>query len=340
MSTLVNYVQKCIKVLMISVSMFTAGIGTTSACSEIFVDGKYPVSARTFDFMFGGGEAMFSPRGVKRQSFTIQPDQKAYSWTSNFGSITFSAAMPMKDGTTRMTGVDGINEAGFKIGTYYLPESNMPEGNGGTVLNIGSIVQYAVDRFATVDGFIADLQSGHYRVISMPTTAVELKLHMYVHDANGQSAIIEYINGKLDIIHNPEVPVLTNTPYRETIDKLKSYQEFGGDKTIPGTHEALDRFIRGAFYEKHIPTSDTAENALASANAALMTLTMPPVFKYGCTYWHLVTDMKNKTIYIQTLNNRKLRWITLDKMDFSEGRDVKILDFQDKSLSGDISQAF
>lgn len=330
----------CTRILAVSLCVFTIGIGSASACSEIFVDGESPVSARTFDFMFGGGEAMFSPRGVKRQSFTMQPDQKAYAWTSNFGSITFSAAMPMKDGTTLLTGVDGINEMGFKVGTYYLPESGMPIGSGGTVLNIGSMVQYAVDRFATVDEFISDLQSGHYRVISMPTTAVELKLHMYVHDAQGESAIIEYINGKLDVIRNPKVPVLTNTPYRQTITELKSFQEFGGKKVIPGGQEPMDRFVRGAYYAKHIPAPSNTEDALASATAAIMNLTIPPRFEHGCTYWHLITDMKNKTVYIQSLNNRKLRWISLDEMDFSKGGDVKILDFQDSSLTGDISQAF
>lgn len=326
---------------MLALTLCLLLVGATSAlaCSEIFVGGAHPVSARTFDFMFGGGQALFTPRGVDRQTLTFHEDETPLEWTAQYGNITFSAFMPLEDGTSGLTGVDGINEAGFKVGTYYLPDSVLPQGAGGTVLNVASFVQYAVDRFATVEEFIADLKSGEYRVTSMPT-AVDLKLHLFVHDASGQSAIIEYIDGKLDVIRNPEVPILTNTPYRQSIEDLKAYHEFGGETPIPGGQYPLERFVRGAYYSRHIPTPESTEDALASATAAIMNLTVPPFFDYGCTFWHLITDMKNKTVYIHTLHNRKQRWVNLNEMDMSEGNAPMTLDFQNPDLSGNVKDAF
>lgn len=327
-------------VLTLAITLLLSAATMASACSEIFLDGKYPVSARTFDFMFGEGEALLTPRGYTRSTHYANPGETPLKWTSKYGSITFSADMPMHDGSIVMTGVDGINEAGLKVGTYYLPESVMPEGEGGTVMCVTSLIEYALDNFATIDEFIADLESDRYRVISLPTTAVELMLHMFVHDATGKSAMIEFIDGKLQVTRNPEVPVLTNTPYRQTLVDLTAFEEFGGDKVIPGGQEPMDRFVRGAYYAKHMPAPETREDAIATATAGILNLTIPPVFEHGCTYWHIITDMTTKTVYFQTLNNRKQSWVKLDSIDFSEGTPLKTLNFRRTDLSGDVSGAF
>lgn len=233
-----------VRAFILSLFLLFFSSSYTFACSEIFVKGENPVSARTFDFMFDGGESLISPRGIKRSTIAVGKNETPYSWVVKYGNVTFNAAMPMEDGSIKMTGVDGINEKGFKVGTFYLPDSVMPKGKNRIVLSAGSLVQYAVDCFENVDDFIIDLKSDKYRMISMPTKALELKLHMYIHDAKGQSAIIEYIKGELVVIKNPQVTVLTNTIYKDSIKKLKGYHEFGGKKVIPGGLYPLERFVR------------------------------------------------------------------------------------------------
>lgn len=325
------------RVFILSLSLVFCFSSQGLTCSEVFVGGDNPVSARTFDFMFDGGESLISPRGVKRSTICVGENETPYSWEVKYGNVTFSAAMPMKDGSFEMTGVDGINEKGFKVGTFYLPDSQMPKGEGGVVLSTGSMIQYAVDCFENVDDFVADLKSGKYRMISMPTNAVELKLHMYIHDAAGKSAIIEYIDGELVVIENPKIPVLTNTIYKDSIKKLEGYHEFGGDKVIPGGQYPMERFVRGAYYSQHIPKPATREDAVASATSAIMNLTIPPVFEYGCTFWHLITDINDKVVYIYTLHNRNVRSVDLKTIDFSKGNKVKRLDFLNTKFAGDIT---
>ncbi|NJB67173.1 choloylglycine hydrolase [Desulfobaculum xiamenense] len=327
-------------ILAFVLALAIAGTTSAMACSEIFVGGEHPVSARTFDFMFGEGEAVKSPRGVTRTTNFVKPDETALAWTSTYGSVVFNVAMPLPGERQTMTGVDGMNEAGLKVGTYYLPESVMPKGSGGTVLCITSLIQYALDRFATIDELTADLRSGAYRVTALPTTRLELMLHLFVHDATGASAIIEFLDGNIVVTPATDIPVLTNTPYAQSVRDLAAFEDFGGKRPIPGGQEPMDRFVRGAYYAKHLPKAETRAEAVDFATAALQTLTVPPVFEHGCTLWDIVTDMKGKTVYVRTLHNRKLSWISFDALDFSEGGSVKTLDFQNGELSGDISSKF
>lgn len=68
-----------------------------------------------------------------------------------------------------------------------------------------------------------------------------------------------------------------------------------------------------------------------------MNLTIPPLFEYACTFWHLITDINDKVVYIYTLHNRNLRLVDLKKIDFSTGNKVKKLNFLNNNFAGDIS---
>ena len=64
-------------------------------------------------------------------------------------------------------------------------------------------------------------------------------------DASGDSAIIEYIDGKQVIHHNRAYQVMTNSP---TFDKQLALNEYwkqiGGTVMSPGTNRASDRYAR------------------------------------------------------------------------------------------------
>lgn len=311
---------------------------TATACSEIYLKANN-VSSRTFDFMVDSGVVLSSPRGIEHCSNYALPDETPLSWTAKYGSLTFSTILKNDAGAIE-TGVDGINEAGFKVGTYYLPESVYPAGKGGTTLCVGSLIQYLVDNFATVDEAVADMENPAYRLTSFPAQGLKMMLHVYMHDAKGNSAMAEYVDGRLRITREPEVPVLTNTIYADAVKALGEYEDFGGTRAIPGHQESIDRFVRGAFYRKHLPEPKSDLEAVHDGFAMIQTIAVPPMFPHGCTYWTVVTDIKARKVCFRTLRNPEICTVELDKLPLAEGNKEHRLFLPIQGLSGDISASF
>lgn len=324
--------------------LFVFFAGSAFACSEVYIGGDQNVSARNFDFMVGDGIAVLAPRGQAHESGYASKGEDKLSWVSRYGSLSFRVKLPgckeNAQGGYVLAGVDGINEKGFKIGTYFLETSEFAEGGKGKTLAITSLMQYLLDNFETVDSALTDLQHSDYRVVPVPTGAVPVKLHLYLHDCKGKSAIVEFMDGTVVLHRHPDVPVLTNTAYKEALSALKGYVDFGGEKYIPGGNESMDRFIRGAFYRKHLPEPRSAEEAVASGLAIVQILSVSPKFDHGCTQWTIVSDVDNKTVFFRTLGNPTVSYLDLDLVDFSKGQPVKTLDFTRKDLSGNIKEAF
>ena len=70
----------------------------------------------------------------------------------------------------------------------------------------------------------------------------------------GDSAIFEYVGGKLVIHHGKQYTVMTNSPiYSEQLALNAYWQKIGGFKFLPGTNRAADRFARASFLLDAIP---------------------------------------------------------------------------------------
>jgi choloylglycine hydrolase len=79
-------------------------------------------------------------------------------------------------------------------------------------------------------------------------------VHLSLADKTGDSAIIEYIGGKVKIYHSRNYTVMTNSPTFDRQLKLaRDHKGLGGDKPLPGTSEASDRFVRASYYLKYLP---------------------------------------------------------------------------------------
>ncbi|MEI6287509.1 MAG: linear amide C-N hydrolase [Bacillota bacterium] len=315
------------------------------ACSEVFINkgGMVKVSARNFDFNNAGdGFIRFSPVGTAGQAQYTPQNCQPLKWTSKYASITFNLSIAKsqspKDGEYG-AGVDGINQAGLKVGTYFLASSVFPEQAARNTLDIGSLMQYLLDNCKSVDEALADLASGRYRVTSTPTGGVEIKLHLFLHDVQGVSAIVEFIDGKIKVTYNPAIPVLTNNTYGQSIEYLKRYSGFGGDLAIPGSVDSLDRFVRGVYYWENLAIPKNSIQAINYGFAAIQILSESPGFRHGCTLWTIVTDLDNKKISFRTLSSPTLASIDLNKLSATvkKSHSINILR---TDLSGDISDMF
>ncbi|MCF7794631.1 MAG: linear amide C-N hydrolase [Candidatus Cloacimonetes bacterium] len=313
------------------------------SCSEIFINNTSKISARNFDFMFSDGLIRISPRGQQRESDYTNAGDKKMSWISKFGSVSFLLKLPRLnaeiDSELILAGIDGINEKGFKVGTYYLADAEFNDSENVTTLSISILMQYLLDNFDSVDSAILDITSGKYNVIEVPTELFPIRLHYYLHDINGNSAIVEFLKGETIIYKNPEIEVLTNTPYNEALTALKEYDGFGGTNSIPGTQGSIERFVRGAYYAKHLPELKS-NNYVNFGFAAIQTVSVSPQFDHISTQWTIVTDLMNKMIYFRTLDNPSISYIFLEEIDFDKLQSEMFLNFTELKLDGNVLNKF
>jgi choloylglycine hydrolase len=65
-------------------------------------------------------------------------------------------------------------------------------------------------------------------------------IHLTVEDPSGDSAIIEFVAGKMKVYHGKQYQVMTNEPaYDVQLNNLKRYQGFGGKLSLPGDPDPL-----------------------------------------------------------------------------------------------------
>ncbi len=197
------------------------------------------------------GEDMMSnmwvlPRGMKRDG---RGGKNTISWESKYGSLIVTA---YDIGTA-----DGMNEKGLVVNELALVESNYgkpPEG--AKVISLSTWPQYVLDNFATVAEAVADLRKENFRVQTVVLgTGRPANMHLVISDATGDSAVFEYVDGKLVIHHGKQYKVVTNSPtYDKQLAIMEYWKEAGGSrKSLPGTSRAADRFVRTTFLLDALP---------------------------------------------------------------------------------------
>ena len=130
------------------------------------------------------------PRGTARRGANI--DNTVF-WTSKYGTLS---AAGYDIGIT-----DGMNEAGLVANLLFLPESVYERpGDTRPVMGLSIWTQYVLDNFATVDEAVAELSKEKFRIDApdLPN-GVKSRLHLAISDASGDSAIFEYVDGRLSV---------------------------------------------------------------------------------------------------------------------------------------------
>lgn len=193
------------------------------------------------------------PRGLERNDGV----DGHLAWTSQYGSVVATAF--------DMISVDGLNEAGLAGHVLWLAESVYGEYDSTRpALSQAVWLQYFLDNFATVAEAVAWIEQSHVQVVQLidPASGEVPAIHLALNDATGDSVIMEYIDGKLEMHHGREFRVMTNSPkYSEQLTLLATIDGFGGNTPLPGSTVATDRFARAAFYVDRLPTPRTQVRA-------------------------------------------------------------------------------
>lgn len=310
------------------------------ACTTIFWNnnGKAKVVARSVDlYVSDQPKIIVYPRGTEH---TGEVNENPLKWKSKYGNVVVTAFHTH-------TASDGMNEKGLAVHLLYLSQTEYPERktDAPAISNL-LWAQYILDNYATVNEALnatKDLQ-----IVATTLVNKTWPLHLTMEDNTGDSAIIEFMNGKMDVYHGSQYRVMTNEPaYHIQLDNLKNYQAFGGKLPLPGDPDPLSRFVRAAAFLKTLPSPENNLAAIAGVLSVMRTVTVPfgAVDTSGnktedawATRWVSVADVTNKIYYFNSTSAPNIIWLDLNKLNFAAGAKVLSVDPTDIRLKGEISK--
>ncbi|KAF0694140.1 Aste57867_14959 [Aphanomyces stellatus] len=294
---------------------------------------NYPgefVSARTMDFSLDLNTLVeVVPRGTVVQELVVHhcPDCPDYAWTTKYGFVGMN-----------IFGVDiasdGLNEAGLSAAFLYLDGTVYPRANTSDPRPIiTSYVSYFLGNFASVEDVKAHLDDVQFsdfdpRLATLFNPAAKedlFPLHVIIHDAVGESLVLEFLNGTLHTYSND---VLTNDPPLE--QQLAAVQAHG-DKPLPGSIGSTDRFIRLSLLNRHAAdpyhtnmsysraTPDQGAVNLAFHIINSVTIQTGHQASGEATQWTVVRDHGRRVLYVTTNENLVVRRLDLSQLDFRVG---------------------
>ena len=275
------------------------------------------VTGRSMDWKSDIGTNLWIfPRGMTRSG---EAGANSVRWTSRYGSVIASG----QDVST----TDGMNEKGLVANVLWLAESEYPRFDGRRPgLSIAAWAQYALDNFATVQEAVTALAREPYVIVTdnVPGEDRLTTLHLALSDASGDSAIIEYIDGKQVIHHSRDYQVMTNSPiFVKQLAMEEYWKQIGGTVFLPGTNRASDRFARASFYVKAVPRTEDPVQTIASAFSVIRNVSVPYGFttptqpNISSTRWRTVSDHKRRRYFFESALTPNIFWVDLDKMDLS-----------------------
>ena len=287
------------------------------------------------------------PRGEKITS-QAPNQQPGMSWTSNYGYVgLFDQADQF---------LDGFNENGLSVGALWLPSSRYPDVSKQSNSQIVSYMDFPLwilGNFTSIDDLKPHLENVYVYAYKVPVFNEIPPIHLAIHDAEGKSLVIEFIDGKMQVYDNP-IGVLTNDPpFPWQVTNLNNYINLSavnaksatfdgtvlggaGQGTgllgIPGDWTPPSRFVRIALFKNFL---ERPMNAKAGAIAAIHLLNTVDIPFGGVrssqnkatdfTQWVVIKDLTNKVLYYRTYSDPNVQSFELLSKDVEVGaKPIKI----------------
>lgn len=284
---------------------------------------------------------LYVPRGYEFTATTPNgPGLRYQSKYAALGVIAFNAPAIM----------DGMNEKGLCVGVFYFPHyasyAKATSQNQNRALSPLDFSNWILTQFSTID----ELKSALNSVTIAPTIfpnwgPASPPFHYIVYDREGNSLVIEPMDGKLQI-HDNQLGIITNSPTFDwhmtnlnnfvqltpfntepkTIDGL-TFVPFGqgsGMLGLPGDFSPPSRFVRAAIYSvTAIPAPTSAESVLQAFHI-LNQFDIPVgvirekangVVHTDRTLATCVRDPQSLRYYLRTYENQSIKMVDLKTFD-------------------------
>ena len=293
-----------------------------------------------------------APRAIDMVGSTPDGEGTGMVWRSRFGFVGL-------DGLDRPFILDGLNEAGFACGAFYLPgfAEYRPFDPSDASISLGSleVTHYLLSMCESTEDVAAALGQVQVIPVPLPDLGFAPPLHYLATDRTGNSMVIEYVDGgELKLYDNP-LGVITNAPeFDWHLTNLRNYINLSavelppvdleslrlaplgagsGMLGLPGDNTPPSRFVRAV---AHAQTARATAGGLDTVKEVIRILDNFQLavgaaegsgHSHGntdlpaSTQWTTAADTKNLTFYYHTAWNRRLRRVDLSAIGF-DGDDV------------------
>jgi choloylglycine hydrolase len=348
--------------------IFMMNCQLTQACTGIKLvakDGAL-IHGRTLEFGIPLDLSLVAiPRGYSFVGQTTTGKGLAYQAKyATLGAMTFDD----------LSVLDGINEKGLAVGTFYFPGfagyTELTAENQSKALSAADFPNWLITQFATIE----EIKAAITQVVIVPTPLPSWQnsvppFHYIVYDSSGKSLVIEPINGQL-VLHDNPLGVLTNSPAFDwhmtnlrnyinlkafnaaplTINGL-TFAPFGqgsGMHGLPGDFTPPSRFVRAAIYSYTAMQPANAQAAILQTFHILNQFDIPlglvrnkqdNVVEADFTLFTVVRDPVAKKIYFKSYEDQSIYSVDLNHFDLN-AKEIKKLKINKKQQYLDLSNEF
>jgi penicillin V acylase-like amidase (Ntn superfamily) len=291
----------------------------TLACTTFCINHNGQiVFGRNYDWVTGAGILNSNQRGMFKTSMKTG-NGSAISWVSKHGSLTFN-----QYGKEFPTG--GMNERGLVVELMWLDGTQYPKPDQRPAIGVLQWIQYQLDNAATINDVITS--DSQLRITEKGTP-----LHYLVADANGDVATIEFLDGKMVVHRDKELPlaVLTNDTYSNSINAVVKHEDLANASF---QNNSLDRFAKAC---DMVNKAKDLKSDISLTDYAFSIL--DKVSQNNFTQWSIVYDITAKKINYKTAQNKQPKVVNLSAFDFSCLKPSKMFVINQEA-KGDISNKF
>lgn len=243
------------------------------ACTSLLYKDAHglPYAGRTMELpMELPYEVTYFPAGSQLDSAVKNHPELKYPTKHAFISVTVPDPI-----TKDLKVVEGINDAGLSFSVLAFASTQGPRDaveKTKAVLAAIDLGAWSLGSFQTVAQLKAALEKQPVQVTALlPLHLLKTPFHYAVHDATGASLVIEFANGKQNVIDNP-IGVMTNGPEFQwhqtnlnnytflsnkdqsklTINGVTLQQPDTGIATValPASNTSVGRFVRAVYYSQ------------------------------------------------------------------------------------------
>lgn len=229
-------------------------------------------------------EATYFPKGIDFSSKA--DDQPALNFQGKYGFMSLTVPDPI---TKDLKVVEGLNDQGLSFSVLAYASTKGPKDmlkkttDALAAIDLGA---WALSQFKNVAEVKAALEEQPVLVTALlPLGILKTPFHYTLHDASGDSLVIEFANGKQNVIDNP-IGVMTNGPefdwhmtnlnnYTFLNNKDQSKLELNGvhleqpdsgiaTVALPASNTSVGRFVRAVYYSQFAEKAKTPEKAITT----------------------------------------------------------------------------
>jgi choloylglycine hydrolase len=269
------------------------------------------------------------------------------TWTGTYGVVG-------TDSLEKDYIVDGMNEAGLTVGLFYHPGfasyADYDPAQAANTLGPMDVAGFILSQCATVQEARKAISEIRVVPVVEPALGFPPPIHLIVTDQDGNSIVIEYLNGEQTIFENP-LGAITNSPsFDWHMTNLRNYLNLSalslpeaniGDLSftplgagsgmigLPGDFTPPSRFVRAVAFSQTARTTQGGFDTVIELFRILDSFNVPigaaegaqdapqlDDLLYSATQWTTASDQKNRVFYYHTQFNRRMRSVDLKRIDF------------------------